>query len=218
MVLMSSLIDFVAPDTCRLCGGSLGRVWSRGVCDGCWEELPVSVSRVSGPSTLIDTFSLGPYEGRLGELVCHSKYGSKVSLVDALGCRLGDALNGSVDVDVVTFVSIPRVRRWRRGFDQGERLARAVSGRLGIPFERLLLRKPGLRQVGKGAEERRRLQASDFRVRGVELPGRILLIDDVRTTGASLNAAASALIEGGATSIWAATVCHQDGKKTLQKV
>ena len=217
MTLLSALLDLVVPDTCLLCEGPLGRVCARGVCGRCWRALPVAVLRVPGPSSLVESLSLGPYEGPLGDLVCRSKYDSRLALIEALGRRFGDAMNGRVDVDVVTYVPIPRERRWTRGFDQGERLAMAVSERSGIPFCCLLSRRPGRQQVGKGAAERRRLSVSDFQVVASALPERVLLIDDVRTTGASLHAAASALARRGVESIWGATVCHQGVQKTLHK-
>ena len=153
---------------------------------------------------------MAPYESPVGVMVRAAKYGPHLGAIDALGRRLGEALLGWLDVDAVVGVPIPAPRRWRRGFCQGERLARAVAESAGLPEASLLTRRPGPAQVGQRAAARRRLPVSVFSVQDGGVPERVLLVDDVRTTGATLHAAARSLRRSGAAHIWAAALCFQE--------
>jgi len=134
-----------------------------------------------------------------------------LALIDQLGARLGVALRGHFDVDAIVPVPIPRGRLLRRGFDQGERIGRGVSAATGIPYTPLLKRQAGETQVGKTAAQRRELPIRAISVSDGPLPARVLLVDDVRTTGSTLHAAARALRRRGVPHIWAATLSYQGG-------
>jgi predicted amidophosphoribosyltransferase len=88
-------------------------------------------------------------------------------------------------------------RRRRRGFDPAGVLAAALARRLGLPLQPCLRRGGGRRQVGAGRTERRDPDRLAVRASG-PVPRHALLVDDVYTTGATANAAASALRNGGA--------------------
>lgn len=206
---LTRALDFIAPTPCQACDRLDSRGWLGLLCLDCSATLPTTVRRVTGPASVAETVSMGPYEGALGSIVRAAKYGPNLSAADALGRRLGRALHGWVDVDAVVAVPIPAWRRWRRGFCQGERLARGVAAATGLPEVSLLRRTAGPAQVGQRAAARRRLPVSTFLVREVDLPERVLLVDDVRTTGATLHAAARALKRRGVGHVWAATLCFQ---------
>jgi predicted amidophosphoribosyltransferase len=103
------------------------------------------------------------------------------------------------DLDVATWLPTTRARRRQRGVDQAEVLARAIGRAGGVPVRSLLRRLPGPAQAGRSAVERRAGPAFD----AVALaPGaRVLLVDDVVTTGASASAAARALRSAGARGV-----------------
>jgi len=102
---------------------------------------------------------------------------------------------------VVTFVPADGDRRLRRGHHAAEALARELASGWSLPLEALLVRVRGSpRQRELTRLERRRNVAAAFAARG-RVPARVLLVDDVYTTGATANAAASALRKGGAREV-----------------
>ncbi|MEY4339296.1 MAG: hypothetical protein RLZ14_1146 [Actinomycetota bacterium] len=102
---------------------------------------------------------------------------------------------GPGPVDVVTWAPTGARRAGERGFDQAELLARSVARQLGVPCRRMLYRSHGQAQTGRSRADR--LQGPGYRGRAPRSGLRVLLIDDVVTTGATLDAARRALLEAG---------------------
>jgi predicted amidophosphoribosyltransferase len=126
---------------------------------------------------------------------------------------LADAVAALVDratVDVVTWVPTSAARRRERGFDQARLLARAVARRLRLPCRALLVRAPGPPQTGRSA--RARMEGPAFSATG-HAPRRVLVIDDVITTGATVVAAAGALRAGGAIEVKAVAAARTPLKR-----
>lgn len=110
----------------------------------------------------------------------------------------------ALDADLVTAAPTAFHRRWMRGFDLAEDVARLLARRLERPFARTL-RKAWVtrRQAGRTESERRRLPGKSIRpLRGADLEGRtVLLVDDVWTTGTTLLRSAQALQAAGAKEV-----------------
>jgi predicted amidophosphoribosyltransferase len=122
-----------------------------------------------------------------------------------MAAHLAAALIGLPERVVVVPVAAHPTRSRARGFDHAERLARALGRRAGLPVEPCLRRcAGGRRQVGAGRRERLARSVSDVQVRG-RAPERVLLVDDVHTTGGTLRTCARALLSSGSTWIGAAT-------------
>jgi predicted amidophosphoribosyltransferase len=155
---------------------------------------------VPGCDTVAACFA---YAGAARALLLALKYRNRRDALDACAsavARLAPA------VDVVTWApTVPRRAR-ERGFDQAELLARAVARQLGVPARRLLRRESATAQTGRSAAARR--GGPQFRCRPVrgEPLGRVLLVDDIGTTGATLAGAAAALRAAGAAEVHARTV------------
>jgi predicted amidophosphoribosyltransferase len=107
------------------------------------------------------------------------------------------------DADVVTWVPLARRRRAERGFDQARALATIVGRELGVPSRGLLRRTvAGGPQAKRDATERRAAMRGSFRVSDrTHVPPRVLLVDDVLTTGATAAACADALLGRGASQV-----------------
>jgi predicted amidophosphoribosyltransferase len=131
------------------------------------------------------------YDGAGRDLVARLKYRNARSTVRWLAARMS-ALVDPCDVDLVTWVPTTADRRRRRGFDQSELLARAVARQLHKPCRRLLARGAGAPQTGRTLLDRR--TGPVLSARPACMPSaRVLLVDDVITTGTTIAVAARAL-------------------------
>ncbi len=123
--------------------------------------------------------------------------------LDAL--RLGPPLDAHRRGPAIVPVPPQRAREWRRGFDPAGALAAALAPRLCVPVLACLRRRDReRRQVGSTRSQRRRAGRIAVELRS-QPPARALLVDDVHTTGATLDACARALIAGGCDEVVALT-------------
>jgi ComF family protein len=159
----------------------------------------------------------GFYEGALRGLIHLYKYAGMKPLAGPLACYLEQAIATDESFDAVTSVPLHWRKKWRRGFNQSELLARHVAKRRNLPFVELLRRKrPTEVQASLAIAGRRRNVAGAFEARSrAQIAGkRILLIDDVMTTGATAGACAAALKRAGAKSVSLATLARVDRRSS----
>ena len=155
-------------------------------------------------------YSFGAYEGVLRELIHLYKYGRVKTLAWPLSGLLAQALPRDEAFDAAVPVPLYWRRRLQRGFNQAELLARGLSQRTGIPVVTALGRlRPTPAQAGLSNSARRQNVSQAFRARGVQ-GKRILLIDDVMTTGATAASCALALKQAGARRVALLTVARVD--------
>lgn len=159
------------------------------------------------------TIALLRYRRGARRLLHRVKYGGRedacAPLGRALGARVLEALGVPPTDLAVVPVPLHPLRRWSRGFNQAERIAEAVATTIDRPLVAALVRRrltPALYGVPRDARDD--VVAGAFRAR-VGLDGRpVLLVDDIRTSGATLRAAAAALASAGAGPITAAVVAR----------
>lgn len=226
------------PDDCRICQQPL-HGWTRiPVCAGClkspapheadyfcsscntpfvnaWplDDKGVCTACRSGLQRFDTAASFGLYEGGLRTLIHLYKYSGMKPLARTLAAYLERALSVDQPIDAVVPVPLYWRRKWARGFNQSELLAREVAKHRKLPLIDALWRKKATAaQAGLSSAGRRRNVAGVFFARrGANVTGkRILLIDDVMTTGATASACAAALKRAGAKSVSLLTLARVD--------
>jgi ComF family protein len=226
--LRKSLADFVYPPICYGCDTEVEEGL---VCEGCrlalfTHELAVcpecgrpctrtaeTCGQCSMPFSLSRVRALGVYAPPFDKLVHAFKYSGKTKVGELLGRALA-ALVQQDEVlsaaDAVCPIPLHPARLRERGFNQSLLLAAAISMSTGVPLaDYLVRRKNTSTQTAKRNPEKRRKNLEDaFCLKpGADVAGKtVLLVDDVMTTGATLNPAAFELLKGGAASVLGAVV------------
>ena len=161
--------------------------------------------------------SFGFYTGSLRSLIHLFKYAGMAPLASPLGRLLERALPVDAGFDAVVAVPLHWRKRWQRGFNQAELLARHIAKRRQLPLlPALRRRKAAAVQASLSIAGRRRNVSGAFALKPhSDVKGkRILLIDDVMTTGATASACAAALKRGGAASVSLLTLARVDRRWT----
>ena len=164
-----------------------------------------------------DPLAFGQYGGALAEALRRLKYGARPDLGSQLGMVLRDHVLrqlAGVSIDVVVPVPVPRGRLVERGYNQASLIAAPLVAPLGARFAPLALwRAEGVKQAALGRRERMVNLRGAMAVRRVrEIAGRtVLLVDDVSTTGATLEACTRVLLGAGAQSVRSMVVARAQG-------
>ena len=160
--------------------------------------------------------SFGYYADELGGLIQGLKFRNRRNLTGFLVSLLADAFFETwsrEDFDLIVPVPLHKKRKRQRGYNQSELLAQSLALRLAIPQKRVLSRlRATPPQVGLSDSQRIENVRNAFHVDGRHpLAGkRVLLIDDVMTTGATAASAAKALLDGGAARVSVLTVARAE--------
>lgn len=196
-------LDLVCPPFCPICALPVD---CGPLCATCDADHPGTVlSPVPGVRRMV---AIGRFEDALREAVHGLKFDGESwrgrPLGKALAARLGPSAWAGTQWDAVVAAPTTRARVRTRGYDQADRIARGVGAALRLPVCVLLTRADAGRQADRTAAERAAIGAT-IKTCG-PVPDRVLLIDDVVTTGNTLAACARELRRAGATRIDAATV------------
>ena len=208
----AGLAAFALPQRCPGCGALADP--ARFLCDACRARVPrlaiplcvrclaygrEPVGCLGHPG--FQTWPAWIYDERTAVLLQALKFGERTGLADTLAAELERVVPPG-GFDALLAVPLHRARRRERGYNQAALLAAALARRIGVPVLEAVLERTRATapQTRLGPAERRRNLRAAFRV---ATPGwiegrRVLLVDDVMTTGATLEAALAVLGDGGA--------------------
>jgi ComF family protein len=214
--ILLPLIDLVYPPRCPFCDSiARERDAECKICEGKLIPLPGDANVVLDARVWLSrTRSCFAYEGPAMGLVRSLKYYARLDLVRYCARRLRDEMQGLGEHDAIVTVPIDSGRVVKRGHDHCALIARQHARMSSVPFLRGALSRVRSvpPQVGLSRDEREKNVRGAFEVnsrRGDRIGGRrILVIDDVLTTGATLNDCARALIKAGAREVSALTLAR----------
>lgn len=192
-------------DLCRACHAALP--WQGPACLRC--ALPLPSPGTCGvclqhPPPLTETHAVFDYAFPLDRLLPRLKFHRDFASGRVLAQAMTDRCSKLTRPDALLPLPLHRTRLRRRGYDQALELARPLARTLDLPLAANLLErsKSTSAQSRLDADARKRNLRGAFHVAlGAPLPAHIVLVDDVMTTGATLHAAAQALLAGGATRV-----------------
>lgn len=196
------MLDLAGPPRCAAC-----RVAGHVLCASCSDALvPCPPLDAQPPLARLSAGCL--YEGPARSLVLGLKLrGLRHAAAPLAESMCATAWRDGVSGDLVTWVPGNRAEARSRGYDHAELLARAVAARLGLPARRLLrLGGAKLDQTSLSRAQRRENPKGAFLARSVH--GRVVLVDDVMTTGATICACAGALLRSGARAVEGLVGCR----------
>ncbi|HXG41291.1 MAG TPA: ComF family protein [Dehalococcoidia bacterium] len=151
------------------------------------------------------------YDGAVREAVHCLKFRGISALAAVMAVPMAQLLAAwAPPADALVPVPLPWLRERYRGYDQAHLLAREMGRALGLPVLTGALARAWTRpQASLSGDERRRNVGNAFRPRRPLHGLRLVLVDDVATTGATLDACARALLQAGARGVWAVTFARE---------
>ncbi|MEP7286592.1 MAG: ComF family protein [Chloroflexota bacterium] len=213
--LVNTALDFFYPPQCISCGRRVGSL----LCPDCQAKIPTVLPAHESNSPLTERRATAEFDGAIQKAIHQLKYTGQRSYAKALSQRLATELARSGwQPDLITAAPLHAARLHERGYNQSDLLAEYLSLSSHIPFrpdavQRLRDTRP---QVGLGFQDRQLNVANAFRAEpGVVKDRKLVIIDDVYTTGATLRACATALLEAGAKQVWALTVASAKSSQPL---
>lgn len=232
------------PDDCRVCGERLHEVSRIPVCSRCLgEPAPLTAEYYciacrtpfvtpypldksgrcglcrAGLQGFDAVYSFGSYEGTLRKLIHLFKYNGMEPLAGPFGRMLAQVLPRDQRFDLVVPMPLHWWKRWQRGFNQAELLANEISRRWNVPVERVVRRRRATAaQAGLSNAQRRKNVAHVFAApKGKPLDGRrVLLVDDVFTTGATASSCARVLKRAGAAHVTLLALARTDRRAATE--
>lgn len=218
MSIWTALLDLLFPPRCPFCGKIQD---SPGICPICQQNLPLTREGESVRLLGDGLRCAAPlwYVGLAREGLLRFKFREGISAADAFGELIADSAAQAFygEFDLVTWVPVSRKRLRRRGYDQAELLARAAC-RVWQTEPEHLLRKCRHTPAQSGLQDAARRRANVLDAYEVIDPRavegrRILLIDDICTTGSTLRECARVLREAGAMEVLCATAARTPSEK-----
>lgn len=216
--MLHKLWQLLFPPRCILCRCLLTKEQTD-LCHHCREHAPEVTKEKFKYSFLARWCAVWYYKDDVRNSLLRYKFGRKRSYAAVYGRLLAMKLQrtGMDQFDVLTWVPVSLLRRWKRGFDQTESIARAVSRELGVPAVKTLKKirhTPPQSGIGDAAARRANVLGA-YKVTDPDIVrGKtVLLLDDILTTGATVSECAKTLRLAGSGDVSCAVVAvapHSD--------
>lgn len=227
-----ALADVFFPRECFSCGRGVEGERRLDLCEGCAAALRLPEGRycVKCGAAMAEYASkcpnchnmrirmkesraYGGYEGALREALIAYKFEGRMDMARSFGemaARTAREAWGEVRLDAVVGLPLHRLRRRERGFDQSDEIARRCASGLGVRYAGGILKRVRATesQVGLSKTARMKNVSGAFSAKAREGVKRILLVDDIMTTGATASEAARALLRAGAREVYVVTVAR----------
>lgn len=211
MKLKERILNLLFPPKCVLCQRILGKE-ETDLCHSCRKETKAFPKPKTRIPNIAQWRSLWYYDGNVRQSLLRYKFRGKQSYSRLYGQMLALSVAQQLDgrFDLLTWVPISAKRKRSRGFDQTEMIVRQIGQELGIPVTPLFV-KIRHNKPQSGCKSREARKANVLGVYRVTEPAsvagkRILLVDDILTTGATVSECARVLLTAGAAQILCATV------------
>lgn len=214
MKVLDWLLDLLYPPRCAFCRRLLTGQ-ERGACRFCRPKLPYvpADGQVQHFRNVDQCLSPLYYHGSVKDSLHRYKFDGLSAYADIYSEFIVKCIDeNQISCDSITWVPLSRRRLRKRGYDQAELLAKGIGKRLGLPPVRLLKKRrdtPPQSKTGSAEKRRANIAGAYTCLRPEQVAGkRVLLVDDIVTTGATLSEAAGVLKKAGAVEVLAATVAR----------
>lgn len=222
-LLAGEAVDALLTQRCLVCGKFGAALHDRCVdelpaaspprCGVCWAQgaAGVCVRCAAAPPSFAGLRTPLRFTGATRRALLEAKFRGVTRLLEPLALAAAQLVPAAWGVEAVVPVPLHPGRQRRRGYNQSQVAAAAVARALDLPIERSLLWRVRATppQAGLSAEERATNLRGAFVAAGWP-PARLLLVDDVTTTGATFEAGATALRRAGAEAVYALALARED--------
>lgn len=218
MKILHNIVDLLFPPKCVLCGKVLENE-ETDLCRQCRTE----ISDCPKPKRVIpfieSWLALWYYEGNVRQSLLRYKFGGRRLYAKVYGRLLAMKLLRDIpdSFDILTYIPVSRIRRFTRGYDQVELLANAVAAELGMevtPTLKKIRNNPPQSGIPDAAKRRANVLGAYRSVNKAQFSDkRVLLLDDIVTTGSTASECARVLLTDGAGEVICAAIAAASEQK-----
>lgn len=217
MKILDLIAHLLYPWKCVFCESVLK---DTDICRECEEKLPYTVGDSAMQKFPFIDKCVSPlyYKDKVRASVHRYKFGGCSAYSRRYAALMSDCVENNLDcrgIDVISWIPLSKKRLRQRGYDQARLLAEEIAAKTGLPCRQLLqkVKNNSAQSLTRDAKQRRENVAGVYALDdGADVSGlRILLVDDVVTTGATMSEAARILRKAGAKSVFGVTLArHED--------